>query len=165
MNNHLRQAMHRNTEATAANIRAAETLCLTRGLNLTRTRRLVLEILWRSNQPMGAYDLLRELAERLGRHVSPPTVYRALEFLQKNGFVSKIETKNAFIPRSYAERNQTHFFFICENCGASASIGNEKVEALFAECAASLGFSIGKSVVEMQGCCADCTSTEEAGRN
>lgn len=164
MYNHLRQMTHRSAEVIAAGMRTAKILCLARGLNLTCTRRLVLEILWRSSQPMGAYDLIRDLADQLGRRVSPPTVYRALEFLQTKGFVSKIETKNAFVPCAYAEQSQAYVFFICEHCGTSASIENEKVEALFAECAASLGFSIGKSVVEMQGRCAECLSTEEADR-
>ena len=73
----------------------AANLCEQRGLNLTPIRRRVLEIVWRSHEPIGAYQILAELAKERDK-AAPPTVYRALDFLIDAGLVHRIESLNAF---------------------------------------------------------------------
>ena len=63
-----------------------EQICIQRGLQLTPTRRGVLEILAASRAPQGAYALMDQLSKTQGRTIAPPTVYRALEFLVEHGF-------------------------------------------------------------------------------
>lgn len=46
----------------------------------------VLELVWASHKPLGAYDILGVLSEEDGRRAAPPTVYRALDF-PENGLV------------------------------------------------------------------------------
>lgn len=159
-----RKPTHRDPEAVAAGLRGAESACRQRGLQFTAMRRLVLEHLWQSSQPIGAYELIRLLEAELGRRLSPPTVYRVLDFLLEQGFVSRIETRNAFVPCTHPEHDHACVFFICEHCGSSAEIENAKVEALFADDAASLGFRIAKRVIEMEGTCSHCQSAEGASR-
>ena len=62
----------------------AARLCRERGVRLTPLRARVLEIVWRSHRPSGAYDILAVLAAE-GRSAAPPTVYRALDFLLEQG--------------------------------------------------------------------------------
>lgn len=143
-------------------LRSAERACDSRGVQLTPIRRAVLEMLWEVEQPMGAYDLIGNLETKLGRRLSPPTVYRVLDFLLEQKFVTRIETKNAFIACAHPDREHTCVFFICEACGSSSEVENEKVEALFEKDAAALGFQIGRRVIEMQGMCADCQTTTGA---
>jgi Fur family zinc uptake transcriptional regulator len=67
-----------------------ETHCTDEGLQLTKVRRRVLEILLLEQKALGAYDILSSLnAEGLGSQ--PPIAYRALDFLVTNGFAHKIE--------------------------------------------------------------------------
>ena len=61
-------------------LRNADELCAARGLNVTPIRRRVLEIVWRAHEPIGAYQILAELAKERDK-AATPTVYRALEFL------------------------------------------------------------------------------------
>ena len=143
-------------------LRSVEIACDNRGVQLTPLRRAVLGMLWEIDQPMGAYDLIRNLEAKLGRKLSPPTVYRVLDFLLEQKFVTRIETKNAFIACAHPDREHTCVFFICETCGSSSEVENEKVEALFEKDAAALGFRIGKRVIEMQGMCADCQTAAGA---
>ncbi len=150
----------RSPEAVLAGLRAVETICRERGLQFTENRWLVLESLLQAEQSMTAYELLRALENKLGRQISPPTVYRALEFLADHGFVSRIETTNAYVPTPYPDHTQPYVFFICETCGSLAEIENRKLEALFESDAASLGFRIGKRVIELQGTCAHCQAME-----
>jgi len=150
----------RSPEAVLAWLRAVEDICLKRGLKFTENRSLVLEILLKANQPLRAYELMNALIERLRRQISPPTLYRALEFLTEHGFVSRIETTNAYAPAARPDHEQPYVFFICETCGSLAEIENAKLEALFERDAASLGFRIGKRVIELQGTCAGCQTIE-----
>lgn len=145
-----------------AGLRTAELACARSGVRFTPIRRAVLEALWAAEEPVGAYDLIRRLESRLVRRFSPPTVYRALEFLLEQRLVSRIETRNAFVPRVHPEHEPACAFFICETCGTSAEVDNPQVEALFETDAAGLGFRIGKRVIELQGTCANCLSMARA---
>jgi len=60
----------------------ADTLCARQGLRLTALRRRVLELVWQSHKPLGAYDILGVLSEQDGRRVAPvncPPVRLALD--------------------------------------------------------------------------------------
>ncbi|WP_281173910.1 Fur family transcriptional regulator [Afifella pfennigii] len=127
---------------------------------MTKNRWMVLESLLEADQPMRAYELLRQLEMRLGRRLSPPTVYRALDFLVEQGLVSRIATKSAFVPSTHADSDLPRVFFICDSCGLSAELENAKLEALLERDAASLGFHIGRRVIELQGTCASCLELE-----
>ena len=95
---------------------AAERLCSERGLRFTPLRRRVLELVWSSHKPVGAYALLDALRnEALGS--APPTVYRALDFLIEQGFIHRIERMNAFVGCSHPGEAHRGFFLICGACG------------------------------------------------
>lgn len=137
-------------------VTAAERSCRARDVKLTRIRRMVLEALSQASHPLGAYELMSMLERANGRRLSPPTVYRALDFLLEQRFISRIETKNQYVPCSHPDHPHACVFFICDRCGASAEVENPAVESMFDRDARSLGFRIGKRVVELQGTCATC---------
>src|SRR5882724_8224269 len=83
-------------------VRAA-TICAQSGGRLTPLRRRVLELVWHSHAPVGAYDILDAL-RRDGRPAAPPTAYRALEFLLGHGLIHRIESLNAFVGCAQPER-------------------------------------------------------------
>jgi Fur family zinc uptake transcriptional regulator len=56
----------------------------------------VLQALLSSHRPLGAYEVIDELAKSMPRP-APITVYRALDFLMENGLVHRIESRNAFL--------------------------------------------------------------------
>ena len=58
--------------------------------------RQVLQALLSSHRPLGAYEVIDELAKSMPRP-APITVYRALDFLLANGFIHKLESVNAFV--------------------------------------------------------------------
>ena len=85
---------HRRCVANALD--DAEAVCAERGARLTPVRRRVLEIIWQSHRPLGAYAILEVLSGE-GHSPAPPTVYRALEFLLTHGLVHRLSSLNAFI--------------------------------------------------------------------
>ena len=141
----------------AERVGLAAALCAERGVRLTRIRRRVLELLWESEQPLGAYDLIDGLQRDMGRPVRPPTAYRALEFLMGQGLVSKIQSRNAYVPCAHPERSHNCVFFMCGGCGASAEVENSEVERLLDRDALRLGYRVARLVVEVEGMCRRCT--------
>ena len=101
----------RGQHAPAERVALAMSLCSARGVQLTELRRQILELLWESGRPTGAYELIEALKLRGSRPVGPPTVYRALEFLMSQGLVSKIESRNAYVPCAHLERRHDCLFF------------------------------------------------------
>lgn len=134
---------------------AAQAICVERGLRLTALRRRVLELVWASHSPIGAYDILARLrAER--PQAAPPTVYRALDFLIAEGLVHRVAGRNAFI--GCAEPGHAHAgqVLICRTCGAAAELHERNIGAAIARGAAKHGFTVTDLVVEAEGLCARC---------
>lgn len=134
----------------------AATLCAARGAHLTAARRQILELLWKNDRPTGAYELIDALNRRDSRPIAPPTVYRALEFLIAQRLVTKVESRNAYVPCAHPERRHNCLFFICHKCGASAELEDERIEGLLAENAAALGYRAIRRVIEVEGTCPTC---------
>lgn len=142
----------------------AERLCSERGVRITPARRRVLELVWRRHAPIGAYDILSEMqrdVEKDGKpetKVAPPTVYRALDFLMKQGFVHKIESQNAYIGCSHPEESHDCGFLICQECGSALEIEDDRLNTLLSELASRHDFETRRSTVEIEGLCPSCKS-------
>src|SRR5579864_3273037 len=96
----------------------AERRCLDTQERLTAPRRRVLELLLESDGPLKAYDLIAAYGEA-GAPAKPPTVYRALEFLERLGFAHRIESMNAYVPCRLSDAPHSAAFLICDCCGAA----------------------------------------------
>src|SRR4051794_40835295 len=75
----------------------AESRCAATQERLTPPRRRVLELLLSAEGPQKAYDLIAAYGDH-GEPAKPPTVYRALDFLERLGFAHRIESLNAYVP-------------------------------------------------------------------
>lgn len=146
---------HDHLRCVADAMSDAVSLCRARGVRLTPLRSRVLEIVWQEHKPMGAYDILAVLAAE-GRSAAPPTVYRALEFLQGQGLVHRIASLNAFVGCSRPGHPGSGQFLICRSCGNAAELNDGGVERAITRSAASQGFSVHAHTVEISGVCPDC---------
>ncbi len=97
---------------------AADALCARAGAKLTTLRRDILALFLQADAPPNAYQLLDRLRDRRG-HATPPTVYRALDFLREQGLVHRVERLNAFVGCVGGEAHHHHQaqFLICTVCG------------------------------------------------
>jgi len=146
--------MHRLS--LSADLSAAEQLCAQRGARLTTLRRRVLELVWSSEKPLGAYDILAVLSEADRRRAAPPTVYRALGFLLDNGLVHRIASLNAFIGCSHPQHRHVGQFFICRNCHTVTEMEQSSIAQAISLAADETGFHIEQQMVEVSGLCANC---------
>ena len=117
---HHPDGVHPGLKGSALNhaLGAAEQRCAETQERLTAPRRRVLELLLESNSPQKAYDLIAAFGAH-GEPAKPPTVYRALEFLERLGFAHRIESLNAYVPCRIDGQSHRAAFLICACCGAA----------------------------------------------
>lgn len=137
-------------------LKRAEDICIQSGGRLTKQRRQVLELIWQNHQAYKAYDILDKMTE-LDKSAKPPTVYRALDFLQEQGLVHKIQSLNAYVGCPHPDLNHSHQFLICESCGHVDDIHESIITNSLTKIAESNSFKIAHQTVEVFGLCKKCT--------
>jgi Fur family transcriptional regulator, zinc uptake regulator len=147
---------HDHVRCSTDAMAVAEARCGERGQRLTPIRREVLGALLASHQPLGAYDIMERLGPQ-GPRPAPITVYRALEFLRENGFVHRIESRNAFVACVHTHAaGDLVVFLICERCGAVGEASSAEVAATVRSAARDAGFTPKSPVIEITGICTHC---------
>lgn len=155
------EANHDHDHCIESALTTARELCRERRQRLTPVRELVLKLIWQNHQPMGAYELLPALAEA-GFNSAPPTIYRALEFLQEQGLVHRIASLNSYIGCPNPDSPHRSGFLICRGCQRAVELDTAPVHRTLSDSAAELGFQIENEMVEVVGLCPDCRSAEPA---
>ncbi len=135
-------------------LRSAEEICRARGVRLTELRRRVLELVWESHKPVGAYAILEQLQQ--GGKAAPPTVYRALEFLLEQGLIHRLASLNAYVGCIRPQEPHSGLFLICESCRNLTEIDDAAVDAAIARRARLSGFEPSRQTVEVLGSCPNC---------
>ncbi|MCF7200526.1 zinc uptake transcriptional repressor Zur [Pseudomonas oligotrophica] len=149
---------HDHARCVSSALAEADHLCQRQGVRLTALRKRVLELVWQSHRPLGAYDILAALSEQDGRRAAPPTVYRALDFLLENGLVHRIASLNAFIGCSHPEHPHQGQFLICRQCHTAIELEQPSIAQAIEAAAATVAFSVEAQTVEVVGLCAPCRS-------
>lgn len=134
----------------------ARALCADRGVRLTPIRERVLNLVWTSHKPRGAYDILEDLAQAEGKRVAPLTVYRALDFLVEQGLVHRIESLNAYVGCSDPGEHHSGQFLVCDRCGTATELNDARIARALAEGARAQGFQVKRQTVEILGTCPAC---------
>lgn len=133
-----------------------EAFCAERGIRFTDPRRYVLEIVAAAKKPIGAYDILAEMGKKLD-NPKPPTAYRAIEFLEENGFVHKIESLNAFVLCHTDHRHNGSQFLICDSCGDVTEAHLCHVPDDLSRKTEEAGFTLNSWNAELHGTCKNCS--------
>ncbi|HEY5674466.1 MAG TPA: Fur family transcriptional regulator [Malonomonas sp.] len=138
----------------------AELLCQQQQQRFTTIRRRVLELVWQQHKPIGAYEVL-ELLQQDGR-TAPPTVYRALDFLQQLGLVHRIASLNAYVGCAHPGEPHDGQFLICESCKTLAELDVAAITCVIEKSAAESGFVTSRQTVEIMGLCPSCRKRSPA---
>jgi Fur family transcriptional regulator, zinc uptake regulator len=152
---HSHAANHDHDKCVADALASARAICAQRGERFTELRGRVLELVWASHRPIGAYPILERLKAD-GRSAAPPTVYRALDFLMSAGLVHRIESLNAYIGCAHPGERHASQFLICKACGTAVELDEPSVSDALSAAAGRRGFKVEARVVELSGACADC---------
>ena len=154
---HARAAEHDHEACVSQALADAERICVRRGSKLTSRRRRVLELVWESHDVVTAYQLLESL-QKEDPKAKPPTVYRALDFLQENGLVHRIESMNGFTRCEDPGHATSGQFLICTACGSVSELQAPKLVELLDAACKRRGFSAHAHTIEVRGTCSDCAA-------
>ena len=149
----------RHQQCVVAALRRAEQLCADKKLRLTPLRRRILELIWQSHQPVGAYELL-EILQKEGR-AAPPTVYRTLDFLLENGLIHRLASRTSYYGCTLPGKQHSGQVFICESCDVLAELDESSITHEIDATAEALGFKVNQQLVEISGLCPRCS--QESG--
>jgi Fur family zinc uptake transcriptional regulator len=147
---------HDHVRSINAAIKQAQQKCTDANVSLNSTREAILRLLWHSNRPLGAYQLQQQLAKVADKPIAPPTIYRALEFLQDLRLVHKIPSLNAFIGCPFPNSEHSNIFLICEKCNIVAEVSDRKTNQLLQEICQKANFKLNSQIIELFGICPNC---------
>jgi len=143
-------------------LETAAAACVRAGVRFTGLRRHVLALVLQSAGPVTAYALLDRL-KKTHTAAAPPTVYRALEFLQQQGLIHRVERLQAFVGcDEEAAHSHAAQFLICRTCGAVDEVDDHAVADALDHAAAAKGFTPAHTTVEVEGTCAACVGAAQA---
>jgi Fur family zinc uptake transcriptional regulator len=145
-------------------LRQAELLCDSRKLRFTELRKRVLELVCQYAQPVGAYALLDDLRAE-GRSAAPPTIYRALDFLQEQGFVHRLASNNTYLACAHPQTEHDGFFLVCSACGNTQEVHTQGIVKAVKTHAREFEFVVDSVSVEVTGLCRDCQATTQSARH
>lgn len=136
-------------------VQAAQDLCAQRGVRFTEHRRVVFELICSNETPASAYEILEKMPKH-PRLATPPTVYRALDFLIEQGLVHKLESIHAFVGCNHPQHPHSGQFLICTDCGASTEVESSSLAESLQSTETTAGFHVKRRVVELLGVCQKC---------
>ena len=147
---------HDHTLCVQQALSSAERLCADDGARLTPLRRRVLELVWASHKPLGAYELLDQLT-REGHKPAPPTIYRALDFLLEHRLIHRLSSLNAYLGCSHPGDAHAGYFLICQGCGnAEELMETADIRNAIHAAAQASGFTVQQGTLELSGRCRQC---------
>jgi Fur family zinc uptake transcriptional regulator len=134
----------------------AQQVCKKKSVRFTKVREQVFVLLANNKGAIGAYDLLDQL-KKIDSAAKPATIYRALDFLSKQGFVHKIESINAFVLcHHFGEYDHPVQLLICDQCGLVEETQSNNLDLALRSIADASGFIINHQNIEAHGSCRIC---------
>ncbi len=122
------------------------------GLNVTRARLAVLRALAELPRHFEAAQVWMALRSQ----VSPATVYRTLELLERAGLVRKVELGEAHAHYERTFGREDHGHLVCRSCGRVWEFSGGSARRVVEEAAIQNGFALSEVVIQGYGVCADC---------
>lgn len=150
---------HDHQQCVSQALAYAEQICLEQGQRFTAIRRRVLELIWQQHKPIGAYQILDVMQQRV--RTAPPTVYRALDFLLNLGLIHRIVSLNAFVGCANPEAAHEGYFLICSSCRTCAELDAGTVSRVIQQSARQYDFVVQDSAVEVMGLCRNCSAKDQ----
>ena len=152
----LERLIDRLSKRTRSAIAAAKTHAVAHGETLGGMPLLVFGLLAEKGRPIGAYDLIDEIARAIGRPVTPPSIYRSIEHLTGLRLVSRLSCRNAYVVCAHPGHAHDCVLLICESCGETAELEDKRLDRLIGESAKAVGFQPRHRILEVEGTCRAC---------
>jgi Fe2+ or Zn2+ uptake regulation protein len=135
----------------APDLESAATVVRSRGLRLSTARRLVLEALYATDEPL--------TADRLAGDLDLASVYRNLETLEQIGLVRHFHLGHG--PGLYARASAGRYeYLLCDACGAVVAVEPERLDAVRDRIRSDFGYEARFTHFPIAGLCPDCADED-----
>ena len=128
-----------------------------RGEQWTAMRESVFNALAGFDRPASAYDVAEAVSESEGRRIAANSVYRILDLFVASNLAMRVESVNAYIANQHPGCLHDCIFLICDRCGLTQHIDDDKLSSGVREAAANAGFQPVRPIIEVRGRCGDCS--------
>jgi Fur family zinc uptake transcriptional regulator len=135
---------------------AARARLIASGEQWTGMREAVFEALASFAKPASAYDIAEAVSKTQGRRVAANSVYRILDLFVGSNLARRVESANAYVANGHPDCLHDCIFLICDSCGQTVHIDDDRLSGGVRDAAASAGFSAPRPVIEVRGTCGDC---------
>ncbi len=142
----------------------AEQLCESRGKRLTPIRQQVLRLMLEESRSLKAYELLDAMLA-IHPKSKPPTVYRALEFLEEEGLIHRLDAVNAWTACIDVNSHHHDLLVVCTQCGKVVEISAPEISSQLKNLIANTGFSLTSNETEIRATCAQCKAKNQPQDN
>jgi Fur family zinc uptake transcriptional regulator len=129
------------------------------GEQWTGMRAAVFEALAAFDKPASAYDIAEQVSKAQGRRVAANSVYRILDLFVGANLARRVESANAYVANQHPACLHDCIFLICDSCGQTLHIDDDKLSDDIRKAAAGAGFSAPRPVIEVRGTCGDCEAS------
>jgi Fur family zinc uptake transcriptional regulator len=126
------------------------------GEQWTDMRASVFEALAAFDKPASAYDIAEAVSKAQDRRVAANSVYRILDLFVAKNLARRVESANAYVANQHPGCLHDCIFLICDNCGQTVHIDDDRLSGGVRDAAKSAGFSAPRPVIEVRGKCGDC---------
>jgi Fur family ferric uptake transcriptional regulator len=135
----------------APDLEAAAAVVRSHGLRLSTARRLVLEALYATDEPL--------TADRIAGDLDVASVYRNLETLEQIGLVRHFHLGHG--PGLYARSAVGVFeYLLCDACGAVLTVEPERLDAVRDQVRRDFGYEARFTHFPIAGLCPDCAAED-----
>jgi len=145
-----------HSHAGASLSRAAQTTMEKSGEQWTAMRAAVFAALAGFDKPASAYDIADKVSKQQGRRVAANSVYRILDLFVGANLARRVESANAYIANDHPDCLHDCIFLICDNCGQTTHIDDDRLSGGVRAAARQAGFAPERPVIEVRGLCGDC---------
>jgi Fur family zinc uptake transcriptional regulator len=150
-------ATHAHLEHEGAGlVAAARQSLLSAGEQWTEMRSDVFTALAEQEKPVSAYDIAENVSHARGKRVAANSVYRILDLFVRTNLARRVESANAYIANSHPGCRHDCIFLICDNCGQTMHIDDDRLTDGLIAAARDAGFREVRPVVELRGRCGAC---------
>lgn len=134
----------------------AKHLSLSMAMTMTSLRKAVLFVLWNTDKPLKAYDILERLADDQP-NATATALYRALGFFVTAGVVHKIDSIQSYALCGKEEAHTcSELFMVCSTCHEVHEVHDVAVREVMQQLALAHDFYVSDDPIELRGLCANC---------
>jgi len=135
---------------------------MSRGIRMTRQRRIILSVVETAKQHLDASQLLRK-ARNLDPEIDRVTVYRTLKLLKRHGLVDELDLMHLQGEKHFYERRpqRDHLHMACLRCGKILEFESDLFDRLKGQIQRECQFHILVTRMEIGGYCAQCRRSNQ----